>query len=73
MDVVVPPVVREVGADEDDITGLKPFDMIAYELRTAALMEKDQLQFGVVVPAIIDERVPVFPYAEGLRRSFGDF
>jgi hypothetical protein len=43
--------------------------MIAYELGTAALMKNNELHLGVVVPAVVDERVPVFPYAEGMSRG----
>jgi hypothetical protein len=52
---------------------LKAFDMIAYELCTAAFMEKDQLYLGMIMPAAVDEWVPVFPDTERLRRCFGDF
>jgi hypothetical protein len=36
-------------------------------------MEKDQLYFGMIMPAVINERVPVFPDTERLSGSFGDF
>src|SRR5579863_2213488 len=72
-DVVVTPVMGEVRADEDDITGLKTFDVVADELSTAALMKEDQFHFDMVVPAVIDERVPVFPYAERVGGGAGDF
>ena len=72
-DVVIPPVMGEVGADQDDITGLETFDVVADELGPAALMEKDQFHFDMVVPAVIDEWVPVFPHAEGVRRGAGYF
>jgi hypothetical protein len=63
----------QIGPDEDDVAGLKAFDMIAYKLCTAAFMEKDQLYFGMIMPAVINEWVPVFPDTERLSRSFGDF
>lgn len=73
IDVVITPVVGEVGTDEDDIAGLEAFDVIADELGAAALMKKDQFHFYVVVPAVIDERVPVFTYTEGVGGGVGDF
>lgn len=33
----------------------------------------DVLSFGMVVPAIVDKRVPVFTYAERVCRSLGNF
>jgi hypothetical protein len=71
--VVITPVMREVGADEDDIAGLEAFDVIADELGAAALVKEDQFHLDMVVPAVIDERIPVFPYAEGMGGSAGDF
>ena len=73
VDVVVTPVMGEVGTDEDDIAGLKAFDVVADELSTAALMKEDQFHFDMVVPAVVDERVPVFPYAERVGGGAGDF
>ena len=73
MHVVVAPVVGQIRSNEDDIAGLKPFDMIAYELRAAAFVEEDQFHFRVIVPAVVDERVPVLSDAKGLRGSFWDF
>jgi hypothetical protein len=40
--------------------------MVADELGAAALVENDQLHFGMIVPAVVDEWVPVFPYAKGM-------
>src|SRR5579863_3648718 len=71
-DFIITPVMREVGADKDDIAGLKAFDVVADELGPAAVMKEDQLHFDMVVPAVIDERVPVFPHAEGVGRDAGD-
>ncbi len=73
IDVVIPPVVGEIGPNQYDVAGLKAFDMVAHELCTTAFMEKNQLHFGVIVPAVVDKRVPVFPNAKRLGRSFGDF
>lgn len=64
--VIIPPIVRKVGSDQDDVAGLEAFDMIADELRAVAVVEDDELHFRVVVPAVIDERVPVLPDAEGM-------
>jgi hypothetical protein len=47
--------------------------MIADELGTAALMEKNKLYLDVVVPAIIDIGVPVFTHAERMRGGLRDF
>jgi hypothetical protein len=47
--------------------------MIADELGAAALMEKNQFDFDVVVPAIIDIAIPVFPHAKGMRGGLRDF
>ena len=38
--------------------------MVSYELRTAALMKIDELDFRMIMPAIVDVRVPVFPNTE---------
>ena len=73
MDVVISPVMGQIGPDEDDVAGLKAFDMIAYKLCTAAFMEKDQFHFGMIMPAVINEWVPVFPDTERLSGSLGDF
>jgi hypothetical protein len=40
IDVVVSPVMGQIGPDEDDVSGLKAFDMIAYKLCTAASWKK---------------------------------
>ena len=69
IDIIVSPVVGEHAAHEDDIAGLKAFDVIAHELRAAALVENDQLHFRMVMPAVVDEGVPVFPYAKRLGRG----
>jgi len=58
--------------DEDDIAGLETFDMVAYKLRTTALVENDQLHFGMIMPAVVYERIPVLAYAEGVFRRFGN-
>jgi len=71
--LVIAPVVWEVGSYEDDVAGMKAFDMVADELGAAALVKKDQFHFGMVVPAVIDKRVPVFADAEGVGGGFGDF
>ena len=63
----------QVGADEDDIAGLEAFDVIADELGAAALVKEDQFHFDMVVPSVIDERVPVFANAKGMGRCAGDF
>lgn len=72
-DVIITPVMREVGADQDDIAGLKAFDVVADELGPAAVMKEDQFHFYMVMPAVIDERVPVFTDAEGMGGCAGDF
>ena len=64
--VIVAPIMWEVAAHKNDITGLEPLDVIADELRAVALVEDNELHFRVVVPAVIDKRVPVLPYAEGM-------
>src|ERR1700722_13415920 len=64
--VVVAPIMREIAAHKNDVTGLEPLDVIADELRAVALVEDNELHFRVVVPAVIDKRVPVLPYAEGM-------
>src|ERR1700722_4432828 len=64
--VVVAPIMREIAAHKNDVTGLEPLDVIADELRAVALGEDNELHFRVVVPAVIDKRVPVLPYAEGM-------
>jgi len=73
MDIVISPVMGQIGTDEDDVSGLKAFDIIADELCTAAFMEKDQLHFGMIMPAVVDVWVPVFPDTERLSGSLGDF
>ena len=73
MEIVIAPVMRQIGADEDDIAGVEAFDMIAHELGAAALVKNDQLHFGMIMPAVINEWVPVFPDTERLSGSLGDF
>jgi hypothetical protein len=62
--IVVPPVMGQVGTYQDNIPGIEPGDMIANELCSASLMKIDELNFGMIVPAIIDVRVPVFTNTE---------
>src|SRR5580704_13079084 len=69
MHVVITPVMRQVRADQDDVTGMKALDMVADELGAAAPVEDDQLRFGVIVPAVIDKGIPVVPDAERMRGS----
>ena len=71
--IIITPVVRKVGADENDIAGLEAFDVIADKLGAAPLMKEDQFHFDMVVPAVIDERVPVFPHAKGVGWDARDF
>jgi hypothetical protein len=52
--VIVSPVVRQVGADQDDIPWMEAFDMVADELGASAAVKIDQLYFDVIVPAIVD-------------------
>lgn len=70
--VVISPVMGEIGAHQDNIAGMKTLDMIAYELGTAALVEADQFHFGMIMPSIVDKRVPVLPDAKGMGGCFGD-
>lgn len=62
--VVIAPVVGQIGTEEDNVPGLEAFDMIANELGTAAMVEIDQFDFGVIMPAIVYKRLPVFPDTE---------
>jgi len=64
MAIVVAPVMRKVRAYQDDIAGMKAFDVIADELGAAALVKEDQLHFGMIMPAVIDKGIPVFPDAK---------
>jgi len=73
MNVVITPVVGEIGADQDDVARMKAFDMITYELCAAAFVEKYQFHFGMIMPTVVNEWVSVFPDAERLSRSLGDF
>ena len=73
VDIIITPVVGEVRADEDDIAGLEAFDVVADELGAATLVKEDQFHFDMVVPTVVDERVPVFPHAEGLGGGARDF
>jgi hypothetical protein len=65
--------MREIGSYEDDIAGLKAFNVIADKLGAAALMKEDQFHFDMVVPAVIDKWVPVFPHAKGVGGGAGYF
>ena len=71
--IIIPPVMRKVGTHQNDIAGMKTFDMIAVELGTAAMVEIDQFDFGVVMPAIVYKWIPVLPDAEGMSRRLWDF
>ncbi len=71
--LVIAPVMGQIGADQDDVPGLETLDMIAHELGSATLVEIDQLHFRVIMPAVIDKGIPVFPDAEGMGRGLGDF
>jgi len=62
--VVMTPVVRKIGAHQDNIAGIKSLDMIAYELRAAAFVKINQLYFRVIMPAIVDIRIPVITDTE---------
>jgi hypothetical protein len=62
----------QIGANQDDVAGAKAFDVIAYELRAATLMEIDEFDLGVIMPAIVDIRIPVFPDAEGVGWCTGN-
>lgn len=62
--IVIAPVMRQIGTYQYNITGMESLDMIAYELCAAAMMKIDQLHFCMVMPAVIDKRIPVFPDAE---------
>src|ERR1700722_19325164 len=67
--IIIPPIVREVTSYQNDVAGLEPLDVISDELRAIALVEDDELHFRMVVPAVIDKRVPVLPYAKGMGRG----
>lgn len=62
--IVVAPIMGKVRAYQDDIAGMKAFDVVADELGAAALVKDDQFHFGMIMPAIIDKGIPVFPDAE---------
>lgn len=62
--VVMAPVVRKIGTHQDNIAGIKSLNMIAHELRTAALVKINQLYFRVIMPAIVDIWVPVITDTE---------
>jgi len=73
MEVIIAPVVREIGAYQDDVAGMKAFDIIAYKLSTAAFMKKYQFHFGMIMPAVVNEWVSVLPDTERLSWSLRDF
>jgi len=62
--IVIPPVMGQIGTEEYDIAGLEAFDMIADELGATAMVEVNQFDLGVVMPAIVYKRLPVFPDTE---------
>lgn len=70
---VISPVMGEVGSDQDDIAGMEALDMIPYELGAPALVEIDQFQLRMIMPAVVDKGVPVFPDAERVGRGLGNF
>ena len=72
INIVISPVMRQIGTYQDDIPCLEPLDMISHELRAATFVEMDQLHFGVIVPSVVYERVPVFADAKGMRGCFWD-
>lgn len=71
--IIIPPVMRKVRPHQDDVTGMKPFNMITHELRAAALMKIDHLHFRVIMPAVVYEWIPVLPDAEGMSGRLWDF
>jgi hypothetical protein len=73
VEIVIAPVMWQVGAYENDIAGLEAFDMIACELRAAALVKNDQLHFGMIMPAVVDMRVFILPHAKGVGGGPRDF
>lgn len=73
INIIIPPVMRQIGAYQDNITRIESLDMIPHELRTAAFVKINELDLGMIMPAIVDIRVPVFTYAERVRRSLGNF
>jgi hypothetical protein len=64
--IVEAPVMGEVGANQDDITGFEPFHVVAHELGAAALLEVDQLHFGMEMPFVVDVWYEIAPDAEGV-------
>src|ERR1700722_11792110 len=62
--IIKAPVVREVSADQDNVTRLKSTDAITDELGSFPFFKMDQFDFRMIVPPVIDKRYPVLPYAE---------
>jgi len=73
VNIVISPVMRQIGAYKDNIARIESLDVIPHELRTTAFVKINELDLGMIVPAIVDIRVPVFTYAERMRRSLGNF
>jgi len=73
VNIVISPVMRQIGAYQDNIARIESLDMIPHELSATAFVKVNELDLGMIMPAIVDIRVPVFPYAERMRRSLGDF
>jgi hypothetical protein len=56
--------MREVSADQDNITRLKGTDAVTYELSPFPFLKIDQFDFGMIMPPVINKGDPVLPHAE---------
>ena len=66
---VEPGEVRNVGADENNVTAVEPPDVVADEMCAAALFEVDQFNYIVVMPAVINVRNEIPSHTERLCNS----
>ena len=71
--VVKPPVVGKIGAHEDYVTGFEAAHVVADELSPLASLEMYQFNLRMKMPAIVDIRDEIPPYAERVPGLPGNF
>ena len=65
---VADPVVRQVGAGEDEVAGLELADEVADEITPLRLDDLMKLELGMKMPADRAEGIPVRHHGEGFAR-----
>ncbi len=69
--LVTPPVVRQISADQQEVARLKVLNIVVNKLSATTLLNIQQLNFGVIVPAIIEMQVHRLSDTEGILHWLG--